>query len=179
MRRCHLAGHESEFLDQPKPEAGIFSWDIATDRRYADALVAESFGLSAAHTELGLPQETYLARVHPDDIAQVAEANRQAMETAEPYQVPYRVKRSDGSWAEVIAFGLCFYSPSGQPSHFSGIVYPVPVGDRNPVSVTWHLLAAYEIARRDDEAVQARLILDLLVELSLQEKPRKKMQSLS
>ena len=168
--------YESNSSDTSTPEAGIFSWDIATDRLYADALVAESFGLRVADTELGLPQEIYLARVHPDDIAQVAEANRQAMATAEPYQVPYRVKRSDGSWAEVIAFGRCFYSRGGRPSHFSGIVYPVPVSDQNEASVTGHLLAAYEIARCNDEAVQARLILDLLLELGLQAQPKEKKQ---
>ena len=170
---------EPNFLDPAKPEAGIFTWDISTDRLYADALVAESFGLNAADTELGLPQETYLARVHPDDISQVADANRKAMATAEPYQVPYRVKRSDGSWAEVIAFGRCFYSPSGQPSHFSGIVYPVPIGDQGDPSVTWHLIAAYEIAQRNEEADQARLILDVVLELSLQSKPKEKLQILS
>lgn len=167
---------DSNSSDSGKPEAGIFTWDIATDRLYADALVAESFGLNVADTELGLPQEVYLARVHPDDIAQVADANRQAIATSEPYQVPYRVRRSDGSWAEVIAFGRCFYSPSGQPSHFSGIVYPVPVCDQNEASVTGHLLAAYEVAKCNDEAVQARMILDLLLELSLQKQPKEKMR---
>jgi PAS domain-containing protein len=172
-----VTARETYFSDPDQPEAGIFTWDISTNRLYADGLVAEYFGLTAAETELGLPQERYLARVHPEDIAQVAEANRYAILTGEPYQLAYRVERSDGSWAEVIAFGRCFYSPGGEPSHFSGIVYPVPLGSGKDASVKAHLIAALEIAKRNDESVQTRLIFDLLVEISLQAKKEKRLLS--
>jgi PAS domain-containing protein len=143
-------------------EAGIFTWDIPADRLYADSAVADHFGLDRCDTENGLPLERYVARVHPDDKAALSKAIRFAIALSEPYQSHYRTERLDGSWSEVIAFGRCFYGPDGNPSHFSGIIYPMPSTQEGDNSVLWHLFAAHDIATRKGDLSQARQIIELL-----------------
>lgn len=40
----------------------------------------------------------WLRAVHPDDVEHVRQAWRDAIEHGTPYQVQYRIRRSDGSW---------------------------------------------------------------------------------
>jgi len=55
----------AEFTDATEP--GIYTWDLDEDLLYADTLVAALFGLDPAETVEGLPLESYLARMHPND----------------------------------------------------------------------------------------------------------------
>lgn len=54
-------------LGQPMQGAGLFTWDMSSDTLYADSALAELFGLGSEDTERGLPFQTYIARVHPED----------------------------------------------------------------------------------------------------------------
>lgn len=145
--------------------AGIFMWDISGNVVRADGAAAFLFGLDPVEAEAGLPIERFIGRVHEDDRAELARKISETMRTSEPYQMQYRVLTTENVWVEVMAFGHCFQNGAGQPEDFSGIVHPVPL-DHNDQSPLWHLMVAHELFKREGEAQEAALVLDLLKRLS-------------
>src|SRR4029079_7348496 len=66
------------------PDPGLFTWDMNADLMYADGALAELFGLDPEETERGLPVQTYLDRVHPDDVAVLAKQISDAIVAQHP-----------------------------------------------------------------------------------------------
>jgi len=106
------------------PDAGLFTWDINSDLVYADGALAALFGLNAADTERGLPIQTYLDRVHPDDVASLAKQISDAIIAQHPTVQHYRAMNADGLFLRVSAFGRCFRDRDDNPVHYAGIVVP-------------------------------------------------------
>ncbi|TDK29919.1 diguanylate cyclase [Rhizobium deserti] len=114
------------FSPEEEPEeAGIYSWCLSSDRLYADTAVAGLFGLQSERTTRGLPISDYLARLHPADRAGAAKLISDAVKTGLPYRAEYRVLDALGHYRQVIALGRCFRDDAGDPTHYSGIIYPV------------------------------------------------------
>ena len=105
-------------------DSGVFTWDIATDRFFADGAFALLFGLDPNKTMVGLPMERYMHRVHPDDAPRVARSIHNAIVQGLPCQQNYRVQNLSGQYSEIMAFGRCFRDPDGIPSQYAGIIYP-------------------------------------------------------
>ncbi len=74
---------------------GSWSWDVGSDRMSWSNEFARIFGLEAA--TVGGTFADYLARVHPQDRAQVNELVRKALLSREPWQSAERIVRSDGA----------------------------------------------------------------------------------
>lgn len=106
------------------PDAGLFTWDLNADLAYADSAVAELFGLDPQETEHGLPLQTYLERVHPDDVANLAKQIKDAIIAQHPTFQRYRSQKADGSYVHVSVFGRCFRDRDNNPVHYAGIVMP-------------------------------------------------------
>lgn len=106
-------------------EAGIYTWSLAEDRLYADTAIAALFGLDPSETIRGLPLSRYIERVHAEDRRELTSLITKAVEDGEPYNAEYRVKNALNQYELVMAVGRCFRDPTGNPTLYSGIVYPV------------------------------------------------------
>jgi PAS domain-containing protein len=149
----------------PACETGFFTWDIVANLLYGDGAVAEMFGLDFAETASGLPLEAYVARIHPEDQPAAAKIIHDTILTQEPEQQSYRVRRANGVFHQVMAFGRCFRDKNGIPSLYGGIVFPLP--EEAPVATPLldHCLAAYDIAVREGNMAVADHILEALMDM--------------
>ncbi|TBY03871.1 diguanylate cyclase [Rhizobium laguerreae] len=127
-------------------EPGIFTWELASDKVYADSALANLFGLDPEETLTGLPVIRYLDRIHPDDKPSVAKAISESVITGNPYRCDYRVFDRSGQIVAVAALGRCFRDEAGNPSQYAGIVFPTnDHGEQDELSA--HCNAALKIAR--------------------------------
>jgi len=115
----------TEISSDRMPDAGLFTWDLNTNLLYADSALAELFGLDPDETAHGLPVQSYLDRVHPQDAPALAKQINDAIIAQHPTVQEYRSRRSDGSYVLVTAFGRCFRDRLDNPVHYAGIVMPV------------------------------------------------------
>jgi PAS domain-containing protein len=159
----------AESAPRTSEASGIYTWVIATDRVYADSLVAELFGLDCRKAQDGLPLQDHLSRIHNDDLPRVAKAIHHTMMSGQPFGEQYRICRPDGSVAEVMAIGTCFRDGSGEPSHYSGIIFPIAGSGGGENALLKHLLTAYDLARQDGKPALADKIVDALVEIGWQD----------
>jgi PAS domain S-box-containing protein len=116
--------HAFEIFEDVAADAGIYTWDIVRNLVFADSAIAELFGLDPAATVRGLPLETYLRRVHPDDQPQLARKISEVLVADIAQQDTYRVQGRDGRYRLVAAFGRAFRDHSGSPVLYSGIIVP-------------------------------------------------------
>lgn len=144
--------------------SGVYTWVIGADTVYGDSLVASSFGFTDAQGKSGLPLIDYIERIHIEDRGRVAKAIHDTMLTGNPFCEQYRVCRPDGSVVDVIAFGSCFRDASGEPSHYSGMVFPTSTLEMHCDTLTGHLLAAHEAACREGKPALAGKIIETLIE---------------
>lgn len=80
---------------------------------YADGALADLFGLDPTIASQGLPIESYLERVHPEDKPRLAKTIRDSIIADRLQQETYRVMNSDGDYIFVIGFGRGFRSKVG------------------------------------------------------------------
>jgi PAS domain-containing protein len=114
-----LHASEDVWFDHPwcraAQTAGLAAWryDVVADRlMWSEAL----------HAALGYPAlpstptiRWWMSRVHPDDVASVARAYDAASAHAlDGWAVPYRLRRSDGSYSAVTDFGTAVRDDSGE-----------------------------------------------------------------
>jgi PAS domain-containing protein len=146
-------------------ESGVFTWDIQSNRVYADSAMAALFGLAPGKAAAGLPVEDFLMRLHDQDRSDVAKQIRDSILTGMPYHTEYRVENVRGEYIRVTAVGRCFRDATGNPSHFAGIVFEAAAAQAN--SLIAHCLSAYEMARAQNNQAVAKLQLLALQELKL------------
>ena len=108
-------------------EAGAiatWTWDIPTDRLYADAQLAELFNLPPSEADGGM-LDRYLQSIHPDDRETIAAALKRAVETGEPYEADYRIVQSDGSLRWVTARGVVEHDREGRAVRMPGVLVDI------------------------------------------------------
>lgn len=123
-------------------QIGTWTTDLSTGLTECDARNRALFDLPAEPERL--PNELWVARIHPDDLEAVNAGWRRAAEAHTPYQASYRIVRRDGDvrWIETRAH---FHPPSGStPARAYGI--SMDVTEKKQAEV-----AAAEAARRKDE----------------------------
>ncbi|HEX7088379.1 MAG TPA: response regulator [Vicinamibacterales bacterium] len=69
--------------------------------------------------------EGYLARVHPDDRAAVQTALEGHLSCGRPYDIQYRMRRGDGTWAHVESTGQAIRDEHGRPIRMVGSIADV------------------------------------------------------
>lgn len=164
--RMNVLDVESGFDVDESDDAGIYTWDIPANTLFADAALADLFGLDPSETKRGLPLERYFERVHRDDRNDLGHAIRRAIEGDQPFQENYRVHRADNSIAHIMAFGRVFRDAIGEPCRFSGIVFPMPVEQRVENQLLWHCLCAYDLARAEGRTDVMHQVRKILMDLS-------------
>ena len=113
--------------------AGIGWWhlDMVTNTTTRSLLHDQMFG----YTEM-LPSwsyDDYIAHVHPDDRAMVAESFERALAGGEAYAIDVRVVWPDGSIHWLFTRGRCLMDEQGTPVRMAGMV--VDITDRKLVEV--------------------------------------------
>jgi len=100
-------------------ELGVWTWDIGADRVHADVRMAELFGVPF-DARGRAPLASYLAAVHPDDVAATQAQIDLAVANKGGYASTYRVRRPDGGWRWVIARG--HFEQHGATRELRGVV---------------------------------------------------------
>lgn len=129
-------------------DVGMWNWDISSDRLIVDERLADIFGLDPKiATTSGLPLETFMARMHPEDRLRVKQLIREATETGADYHVEHRIVNPDGSLKWVEARGKLQDDPLTRTRRFFGVI----------VDITKRKRA--ELALRASEERQAFLLI--------------------
>jgi PAS domain S-box-containing protein len=105
-------------------DIGTWTYDLKNDRVYADHNLAGLFGVDAGEAAGG-HIASYLAAVHPDDVAATQAAIGQAAASGDGFECTYRVRTPDGGWRHLLARGKVTLDAAGEPAWLPGIVLDV------------------------------------------------------
>ncbi len=105
-------------------QVGTWNWNIRDNKLYADANLAQLFGVPVDEAD-GVPVETFLAAIHPEDVSRVQARIAQAVDTGEPFSDNYRVRRADGTYRHVEARGKVSFGADGGPAWLPGVALDV------------------------------------------------------
>lgn len=103
-------------------DGGLYTWDIVKNMFWADQRYAVIMNVDHSVVDRGLPAESFLETVHPDDRADVIERMKLTVIDRQPFQIVYRVKRGD-AFVFVKDYGQCMRSVDGYATLFTGIVF--------------------------------------------------------
>lgn len=104
---------------------GRWRYDVPNDRLYADALVALVLNVDPVAARAGIPIETYLAGVHPDDREKTARQFKQDEWDGGRCVLEYRVCSSDGVTRWILDRGHIEHDSTGRPSHGHGVLIDI------------------------------------------------------
>jgi len=133
---------------------GSFVWDVKNNTLSADERFARTFSYPPEHDLSNLAQDIAESRIHPDDHAWVQERVAHSVQTGEPYNAEYRVRRSDGSYSWVLASGACEFDEHGAPLRFPGVL--IDIHERK-IAEESLLKFTRNLEQRVGEEVEARL----------------------
>jgi len=101
----------------------IWRQDLTTRRFSYNAKASEMLGLAPSAD--GVLDETLRGRIHPDDRALVAGANRSALTSPQPVDVEARYARADGRWQFVLSRRVARRNEDGVPFEVLGVALDV------------------------------------------------------
>jgi signal transduction histidine kinase len=91
-RRRVLMSEERLSLALSTGRVTVFERDLETGHMIVHGPLAAEFGISAAAAEQGLPNESVVRGIHPDDIDRVRSVVSDAVETGRTYEVEHRLQ---------------------------------------------------------------------------------------
>lgn len=104
---------------------GFYTWDIANNCLWGDAVIAMMFGFAQEHIDQGVPLEDYINRLHPDDRSFFVQNVKEAVITGSLFQMSYRLLHRETEFT-VVDIGRCFRYSDGLPLLFTGMVVQRP-----------------------------------------------------
>jgi PAS domain S-box-containing protein len=122
-KQAELALQEAHIQLEAALVAGAiytWCWNISEDVFTADRNFAHLFGVDPEEAATGVPLESLLNRIHPDDRPRIAASIERAIATGEHYTEEYRVLNANGEERCVIARGQVEYGANGKPIAFPG-----------------------------------------------------------
>jgi PAS domain S-box-containing protein len=102
--------------------AGVWLWDVANSRLYADARFAELYGLSTEDAAAGLATEAFFLAIHPDDRMRIRIAVAGVMYGADIFAKEFRVPAGSGGFRWVSARGGAERDADFKVVRFSGVL---------------------------------------------------------
>jgi PAS domain-containing protein len=103
---------------------GLWDWDVSQNLAYVDPPAAKLFDVSPKASVTGLPLESYIKAIHPDDVAGFSAAVYSAAREGGCFKSTYRVVNEDRiTW--VFAKGSCFVGPGNVPVRFPGAIFDI------------------------------------------------------
>ena len=99
---------------------GVYDWDVDTDRLSIQGPLAEFFGVTLDDASQGLPLQTFMQAIHPDDRERTGALVARTVATGEPFETEYRTLGA-GAVRTVLSRGRMQMKPSGE-RFFSGVL---------------------------------------------------------
>ncbi len=100
--------------------AGIWDWDIASDKLYSSGRLKELLGY--APDELVDTVDEFRNRLHPDDVEAVQLAFAQHLKQRVPYISDYRLQTKSGEYRWFHARGQAIWDKTGKATRMSGSI---------------------------------------------------------
>ena len=104
---------------------GAWEWDIKANKVYADARYAELHSVAPEFAAAGLPVQSYIPAVHPDDAQGVRDVALRAAADGSDFSHEYRLVRADGSVRWVYTRGRAYLDEDGQPHRNAGVIIDI------------------------------------------------------
>ncbi|MFP5409824.1 MAG: ABC transporter substrate binding protein [Gammaproteobacteria bacterium] len=104
-------------------QMGNWDWHIPDNKLFWSEGIYRLFGLP--HERFGASYEAFLARVHPEDRAEVEATVRQALDAGTSYSLDHRIVRPDGSIRVVHENAEVLLDADGKPLRMIGTVQDV------------------------------------------------------
>ncbi|HSH17898.1 MAG TPA: ATP-binding protein [Candidatus Saccharimonadales bacterium] len=104
---------------------GTWLWDIKKDVVIGDKYMAVMFGASEEDAALGLPLETFVSLIHPEDRPQIQKVLQAALSSGEVFNEEYRTLRPDGTSRWVMARGRIERDAEGNALQFPGVLLDI------------------------------------------------------
>ena len=104
---------------------GSWTWKIKDDLVIADKGLATMFGVSEKKAATGLPLDTFIDAIHPDDRERVTGTIGRTLEKRSAYEIEYRTVHIDGTERWVIARGKVQTDDAGEPISFPGVMIDI------------------------------------------------------
>jgi signal transduction histidine kinase/DNA-binding response OmpR family regulator len=98
----------------------VFEWEVDQDNLVVLGPLAELYGIHQDAAEEGLPLQTFVSGLHPDDVAPTMTILKASIETGKPYEAEYRTIGA-GQVRTVLARGEVSRTPDGR-KRMSGVV---------------------------------------------------------
>lgn len=109
-------------------QAGIWDWDISNDVLHWDDQMYKIY--DASREQFGGAYDAWLARVHPDDLAQSDMETKRAMLGEKEYNTEFRIRTADGSIRFIKAYGDVIRDFAGKPVRMVGINFDITERNR-------------------------------------------------
>ncbi len=121
----------SSMLKQAQKIAQMGSWElnIKTNELYWSDEIYRIFELNPHEFEA--TYESFLARIHPDDVEKVNQAYINSLKTKEPYEIDHRLKLKSGEVKYVKERCETEFDESGNPLNSKGIVIDITKNKKN------------------------------------------------
>jgi PAS domain S-box-containing protein len=103
--------------------AGAWEWDLETDQTIWDESVEAMAAIDPKSFHGTL--DSWLELMHPEDVGNVPEAKRQAVEENQPYAVEFRIRGPEGDWRHWSSRGDLVRREDGRPLKLIGISWDV------------------------------------------------------
>jgi PAS domain S-box-containing protein len=104
---------------------GVWDWDVANDRVYADERFAKIYGVDPSAAATGISISEFTRNIPAEDMEIVGPAIQKAVADGSEFISQYRLRQSDGSVVWVSARGRCPLDAAGAPTRFTGVIIDI------------------------------------------------------
>jgi PAS domain S-box-containing protein len=139
----------------------VYDWDVSSDRLSIQGPLSEVFGVPLEDALKGLPLQSFVEGIHPDDRERTMALIDQTLETGEPFEAEYRV-RGAGDTRSVLSRGHIEKRPDGKQL-FSGVLIDI-TQEKKIEDALREETRALEIMNRAASAVSGNLDLERVVQ---------------
>jgi PAS domain S-box-containing protein len=122
---------------------GTFDWNLVTGQLVWDRALLDMFGF--ADHEFDQTIESFVERLHPDDVGRVTGALRDAVAACGEYDAEYRIVRTDGETRWIHARGRALAGEDGRAARLLGAGYDT-TGERAAAARVTRILEAMPAA---------------------------------
>ncbi len=104
---------------------GTWQWHVKDDNLFADAHLAEKFGVDPDRAKSGASIDQFFAGIHSADRDRVESEVQSALDACSTFQTEYRVIDSESDTRWLIARGEVICDDAGNPERFPGVIIDI------------------------------------------------------